>query len=158
MASNDSQRNARWVLAKSHIKVPKRVAGVKIPKAVRKGPVMDFVNSKAGRVLSAQALTAAIGVLAYKQASPETRARVRDTVKNGADETTDALKRNTARLSVAFGEAVTAFRTALNQPAGEPDAESAARALADQLDHVKERVGKKKKPQSSSQSEPASHH
>jgi hypothetical protein len=82
---------------------------------------------------------------------------VRDKVKNGADETTDALKRNTARLSFAFGEAVTAFRTALNQPAGAPDAESATQALADQLEHVKERVGKKKK-QSSSQSEPASHH
>jgi hypothetical protein len=88
----------------------------------------------------------------------ETRARVRDKVKNGADETTDALKRNTARLSFAFGEAVTAFRSALNQPAGEPDAESATQALADQLEHVKERVGKKKKQPSSSQSEPASHH
>jgi hypothetical protein len=145
-------------MAKSRIKVPKHVAGVKIPKAVRKGPVMDFVNSKAGRVLIAQALTAAIGVLAYKQVNTEPRARVRDKVKNGADETTDALKRNTARLSFAFGEAVTAFRTALNQPAGAPDAESATQALADQLEHVKERVGKKKKHQSSSQSEAASHH
>jgi hypothetical protein len=145
-------------MAKSRIKVPKQVAGVKIPKAVRKGPVMDFVNSKAGRVLIAQALTAAIGVLAYKQVNTETRARLRDKVKSGADETTDVLKRNTARLSFAFGEAVTAFRTALNQPAGEPDAESATQALADQLDQVKERVGKKKKHQSSSQSEAASHH
>ena len=51
-------------MAKSRIKVPKRLAGVKIPKAVRKGPVMDFVNSKSGRILIAQALTAAIGVLA----------------------------------------------------------------------------------------------
>ena len=73
-------------MAKSRIKVPKRVAGVKIPKAVRKGPVMDFVNSKSGRVLIAQALTAAVGVLAYKTASPETRERVRGKVKDGADE------------------------------------------------------------------------
>lgn len=144
-------------MVKSRIKVPKRVAGVKIPKAVRKGPVMDFVNSKAGRVLIAQALTAAVGVLAYKTASPETRERVRGKVKNGADGTNEALKRNTARLSFAFGEAVTAFRTALGQQS-EASPESAARALEQQLEQVKERVGKKKKPLASSQSEPSSHH
>jgi len=145
-------------MGKSRIKVPKRVAGVKIPKAVRKGPVMDFVNSKAGRVLIAQALSAAIGVLAYKQVNPDTRSRVRDKLKDGADETGDALKRSITRLSFAFGEAVTAFRTALNQPSAGPDAESAAQSLSEQLEKVKERVGKKKKPQSSSPSEPSSHH
>ena len=31
------------------LKVPKRVAGVKIPKAVRKGPVGTFLNSTSGR-------------------------------------------------------------------------------------------------------------
>ena len=145
-------------MAKSRIKVPKRVAGVKIPKAVRKGPVMDFVNSKTGRILIAQALTAAIGVLAYKQASEDTRERVSGKVKNGAGEAKDALKRNTARLSLAFGEAVTAFRAALTQPASEANAESAAEALANQLEQVKARVGKKKKRQSSSPSELTSHH
>lgn len=145
-------------MAKSRIKVPKRVAGVKIPKAVRKGPVMDFVNSKTGRILIAQALTAAIGVIAYKQVGEETRERVGGKVKNGADDAKEALKRNTARLSFAFGEAVTAFRTALGQPPAEPDAESAAKDLANQLEKVKERVGKKKKSPSSSPSEPASHH
>ena len=144
-------------MAKSRIKVPKRLAGVKIPKAVRKGPVMDFVNSKSGRILIAQALTAAIGVLAYQQASPETRERVRGKIKNGADETTDVLKRNTARLSFAFGEAVTAFRTSLQQ-ASAPDADTAAQGLEQQLEDVKERGGKKKKSPSSSPSEPPSHH
>jgi hypothetical protein len=145
-------------MAKSRIKVPKRVAGVKIPKAVRKGPVMDFVNSKAGRVLIAEALTAAVGVLAYKQTSPETRGHIRDKMKDGADETGDAVKRNTARLSFAFGEAVTAFRTALNQPTEGSDAASAAQALENRLDEVKDGIGKKKKPQGSSQSEPTSQH
>jgi len=145
-------------MAKSRIKVPKRLAGVKIPKAVRKGPVMEFVNSKTGRVLIAQALTAAIGVLAYKQASPETRERVRGKVKNGAEETTEALKRNTARLSFAFGEAVTAFRTSLQQPSAVPDTESAAEGLEQELENVKERSGKKKKSPGSSPSEPPSHH
>jgi len=145
-------------MARSRIKVPKRVVGVKIPKAVRKGPVMEFVNSKSGRVLIAQALTAAIGVLAYKHASPETRERVGDKVKDGAGETADTLKRSTARLSFAFGEAVTAFRTALQQPATAVDVESAAQELEDQFTRAKERSGKKKKSASSSPSEPASHH
>ena len=145
-------------MANSRIKVPKRVAGVKIPKAVRKGPVMDFVNSKTGRILIAQALTAAIGVLAYKQASPETRERVSSKVKDGASDAREALKRNTARLSFAFGEAVTAFRTALNQSPAEANPEAAADALENQLEQVKGRPGKKKKQQSSSPSEPASHH
>jgi hypothetical protein len=145
-------------MAKSRIKVPKRLAGVKIPKAVRKGPVMDFVNSKSGRILIAQALTAAIGVLAYTQVSPETRERVRGKIKGGADESTDLLKRNAARLSFALGEAVTAFRTSLQQPSGAPDAETAAEGLEQQLEEAKERSGKKKKSPSSSPSEPPSHH
>ena len=28
-----------------NVKVPKRIAGMKIPKTVRKGPVVDFLNS-----------------------------------------------------------------------------------------------------------------
>ena len=144
-------------MAKSRIKVPKRVVGVKIPKAVRKGPVMDFVNSKAGRVLLAQALTAAIGVLAYKQASPETRERVGEKIKDGAGETADALKRSTARISYAFGEAITAFRTALQTPVAGTEAEPAAEELEDQLLDVKERSGKKKSA-SSSPSETAGRH
>jgi hypothetical protein len=142
-------------MTKSRIKVPKRVAGVKIPKAVRKGPVMDFVNSKTGRALLAEALTAAIGVLAFQRASADTRDRVRDKIKKGAGETGDALKRSTARLSFAFGEAVTAFRTALDV---EPNPESAAEGLADRLEEVEERGGKKKKPRASSPSEPTSQH
>jgi hypothetical protein len=141
----------------TRIKVPKSVAGVKIPKAVRKGPVMDFVNSTTGRLLIAQALTAAIGVFAYKQAAPETRERIRGKVKKGADGTREALERNTARLSFAFGEAVTAFRTALGEPVAE-NPETAAAALAQQLEKVEERVGKKKKKQDWSSSEPMNPH
>jgi hypothetical protein len=96
------------------IKVPKRVVGVKIPKTVRKGPVLDFVNSSAGRMLIAEALTAAVGIFAYKQAGSS------DPQAGGGYDTQDALKRNTARLSHAFAEGVQAFRRALANP--EPDA------------------------------------
>jgi hypothetical protein len=132
----------------SKIKVPKQIVGVKIPKAVRKGPIMDFVNSKTGRVLIAQALTAAIGVFAYKQASPDTRERVGGKVSQGADGAREYMSRNMARLSFAFGEAVTAFRTALAQPMENQDDESAAAPGIED--------GKKKKKQNWSSSEPAS--
>lgn len=38
------------------LKIPKRIAGLKIPKAVRKGPAGKFLKSSAGQLLVAQAL------------------------------------------------------------------------------------------------------
>jgi hypothetical protein len=97
---------------KSKIKVPKRVAGVKIPKAVRKGPVVDFVNSSAGRLLIAQALTAAVAAFAIKESDSPTGERI----KAGARSAEEAVKANTARLGQAFAEGVRAFREALGNP------------------------------------------
>jgi hypothetical protein len=97
--------------SRSKIKVPKRVAGVKIPKAVRKGPVLQFVNSPAGKLLVAEALTAALAVFAYKQAEDGG-----ERIKLSTRDAEQALKRNTARLTHAFGEGVRAFREALSQP------------------------------------------
>jgi|SRR5688572_7473684 hypothetical protein len=97
---------------KSKIKVPKRVAGMKIPKTVRKGPVMDFVNSSAGRLLIAEGLAAALAVLAYKNVDSETGQRI----KAGTKDAEAALRRNTARLSYAFSEAVRVFRESLARP------------------------------------------
>lgn len=97
------------------IKVPKRVAGVKIPKTVRKGPVVDFINSSTGRMLIAKGLTDAVALLAHMNAeSPGTRS-IKDTVVDAEDR----HERETARLAFAFGEAVRAFREALAQPASE---------------------------------------
>jgi hypothetical protein len=92
---------------KSKIKVPKRVAGVKIPKVVRKGPVLQFVNSTAGRMLLAEALTAAVGLFAYQKGGD---------IKQSAYDAEHDLKRNTERLTHAFGEGVRAFREALADP------------------------------------------
>jgi len=101
--------------SKSKIKVPKRVAGVKIPKVVRKGPVLQFVNSSAGRMLIAEALTAALGVVAYKQGGDGA-----EKLKLGARDAEKMLERNTARLTHAFGAGVRAFREALMEPADGP--------------------------------------
>jgi hypothetical protein len=120
---------------KSKIKVPKRVAGVKIPKAVRKGPVVDFVNSSAGRLLVAQALTAAVAAFAIKQSDSPAGERV----KAGAKSAEDMVKQNTARLGFAFAEGVRAFREALSSPPpdaldpipdGDPDVEATDDVIA----------------------------
>jgi len=141
--------------SKSKIKVPKQIVGVKIPKSVRKGPIMDFVNSTTGRVLIAQALTAAIGVFAYKHADPETRNRIRGKVRKGADDAREIMARNTARLSFALGEAVTAFRTSLDQPAVNESAANESDASGPDAD-IED--GKKNKKQNWSSSEPVSPH
>ena len=96
--------------SKSKIKVPKRVAGMKIPK-MRKGPVMDFVNSSAGRLLIAEALGAALAVFAYKNVDSDTGRRI----KEGTRDAEAVLRRNTARLSFAFSEAVRVFASIVAQ-------------------------------------------
>jgi hypothetical protein len=53
---------------KKKLKLPKRIAGVKIPKAARKGPVADFINSSGGQVLLAEALVLAAGGVRDQQA------------------------------------------------------------------------------------------
>ena len=87
-------------MAKKKLKLPKRIAGVKIPKTVRKGPVADFLNSPGGQELIAEMLTLA------GAAFPE----------RGTAEAT-------ARLAHAFAEAARAFRTAMEDPSFEADSE-----------------------------------
>jgi hypothetical protein len=49
------------------IKIPKRIAGIKIPKSIRKGPIADFVNSSGGQVLIAEAVLALGGLYAARR-------------------------------------------------------------------------------------------
>ena len=57
-----------------NVKIPKRLAGVKIPKVIRKGPVADFLNSSGGQVVLAQALLAFGGYYAARRWDPYTPA------------------------------------------------------------------------------------
>jgi hypothetical protein len=56
------------------IKIPRKLAGVKIPKALRKGPVGQFVNSSAGQLLIAEAIAVAIAALAARRTATGERA------------------------------------------------------------------------------------
>jgi hypothetical protein len=128
----------------SKIKVPKHVAGMKIPKVVRKGPVMDFVNSSAGRLLIAEGLAAALAVLAYKNVDSDTGRRI----KAGSRDAEAALKRNTARLAYAFGEAVRVFRDSLARP-DLPSDDNSGEVIDAEASETPVEAAKKKPPRSS---------
>jgi len=85
------------------IKAPKRVAGVRIPKSVRKGSLAAFINTPIGQAVIAQAVLSARDALAE---NPE-----------GLTETT---------LKFAFSEAGKVFADAIRgQPLQEPEAPDA---------------------------------
>ena len=100
------------------VKLPKKIAGVKIPKSVRKGAVADFLGSKAGQKLVAEVVTAAVGaVLVKKQAEPgsatrKTARKAKEAVADAADSAPVAAGAGT--LAFALSEAGRAFKEALH--------------------------------------------
>ena len=116
---------------KNKIKLPKRLAGVKISKKIRKGPLGEFLTSQTGQQLLAEALVLAGGAFLGKKAVEDTPAGEairhpvksakqagRKTVKAGK-ETKGVVGDATARLSFAFAEAARTFRESLQDPAPE---------------------------------------
>jgi hypothetical protein len=151
---------------KLKIKLPKRVAGVKIPKSIRKGPVGQFLNSGAGQILIAEALVAAAGALAVS--SSDENSRVGEIVRHPIDATrrvgmraARAGSQRAERLSYALQEAARAFRDAMEvapQEAVQRDEswqETAARSEP-QPGATGDAAAKKK--QTSSRSEPPAPH
>jgi hypothetical protein len=61
-------------MSKKRNSVPKRIAGVKVPKSVRRG-LKDLAASQTGRTVIAEALLAAGAALAATQAKPGSKAR-----------------------------------------------------------------------------------
>ena len=101
------------------IKLPKRVAGMKIPKIVRKGPLGQFLNSHAGQVILAEAVLAAAAIFTAKTDAESAvgdglrhpvdgaRRLKQAAVSTGADQS--------ERLAHAFRRAGEAFREALHE-------------------------------------------
>jgi hypothetical protein len=103
-------------MSKRKLKLPKKIAGVKIPKAVRKGPVGQFLNSSAGQLLVAEALIAAGGAFFATEVNGDQKGGSRKlgrSLGGSGEEARQLLEQGSARLSFAFGEAVRAFRAAL---------------------------------------------
>ena len=59
---------------KRKVSVPKRIGGVKVPKAVRRG-LKDLAASQSGKVVLTEALLAAGAVLAANEARPGSKSR-----------------------------------------------------------------------------------
>lgn len=128
---------------KIKIKLPKRVAGLKIPKVVRKGPIGQFLNSGAGQVLVAEALVAASAMFAATKTDENSPVAegLRHPVEGArrlSHAMADAGSDQTARLSHAFKEAGRAFREALQN--------GNAAAWAEGLETSPDEAGTKKKP------------
>jgi hypothetical protein len=98
------------------IRLPKRIAGAKIPKTVRTGPLPEFLNSSAGQIVIAEMLLAASALFAAHRLDPDapedvlgsrehlsTRALTREVVLDGTSD----------RLVRAARAAVHAFRDSL---------------------------------------------
>jgi hypothetical protein len=94
---------------KLKIKLPKRVAGVKIPKVVRKGPIAEFINSGAGQVILAETLVAAAALFTATK-TDGVRRLGNAMAGNGPD--------YSERLSAACKAAGRAFREALQDDVG----------------------------------------
>ena len=91
------------------VKLPKRIAGVKLPKATRKGPIVDFLNSSGGQVLLAEALILAAGVFGARRVAAQAGAPWDPGMR-------DNIAEASARLAHASREALKAFRAALSEP------------------------------------------
>jgi hypothetical protein len=105
--------------------IPKRIAGVKVPKAVRKGRFGELLASKTGQALIAHAILGAGAVAAGLKAkdSPKVRDAAHDakhTVGDAAANAGGAAGDVSATLAFALGEAARSFADALRHRGGEP--------------------------------------
>lgn len=98
--------------------LPKRIAGVKVPKAVRKGRFGELLASRTGQVLIAEAIMAAGAVAGAKKAgeSPKARRMFHDAaerVRHAGDGGGREMGAASATLAYALGEAARSFADAL---------------------------------------------
>jgi hypothetical protein len=106
------------------IKIPKRIAGVKIPKGIRKGPIADFLSSSGGQIVLAEALLAFGAFYASRRFDPNTPAA--DLLRHPIDRARAKLAGHGLgdgglasapdRLVRAFRAGVRAFRSELDEP------------------------------------------
>lgn len=103
--------------------LPKRLAGVKIPKKVRKGRLGALLASPLGQELLAGSVAVAGGALAARKAkhSPEAR-RLAGRLKHAGEDRIDETEAAAGLFAHALGEAARSFAEAL-QSGGrrEPD-------------------------------------
>ena len=106
-------------MAKHKMKLPKRIAGIKIPKVIRKGALGHFLNSNAGQLVVAETLTAlAAAFTASKVDDMSVGENLRHPVKGGrrvGHLLAAAGSDQSERLTHAFRQAGKAFHDALHE-------------------------------------------
>lgn len=107
---------------KSKSMLPKRVAGVRVPKALRKGRAGRFLTSPAGMALMAEGLAVAGAIRAVRKADPASEiGRLRDDpkaeIKRLKGKVGDAGAGSADALRGAFTAASAAFADALRSSA-----------------------------------------
>jgi hypothetical protein len=133
------------------LRIPKRVAGVKIPRIVRKGPFAKFLNSSAGQLVIAEALVMVGGALAAEARGSGPAELGRDPLSSaskGGAERSD-IGPESSRLPSAFNDAIRAFRTSLEQHRSKEHETTQEAATADTGDVQSESARPKKKAASS---------
>ena len=104
--------------SKRKMKLPKRIAGIKIPKGIRKGPIGNFLSSSGGQLVIAEALLAAGGFYAARRLDPNTPAG--EAVRHPIDSMRAKLGSYGSGTSERFARAlragVHAFRNTLHEP------------------------------------------
>ncbi|MFC3069913.1 hypothetical protein [Phenylobacterium soli] len=141
--------------------LPKTIAGVKVPKAVRKGRLGELIASPAGQAAIAEAVMAVGAVAGAKKVkdSPKARsalAEVADRLRDGAGDashkTGKAASVASGAIAYALGEAARSFAEALQRHDRDADAEAPASAegWTERSAHetVRDAESSKKKPQS----------
>jgi hypothetical protein len=105
---------------KRKMKLPKRIAGVKIPKGIRKGPIGHFLSSSGGQLVIAEALLAAGGFYAVRRLEPNTPAG--EALRHPIDSVRAKLGNyggTSDRFARALRAGVYAFRNTLHEPFAE---------------------------------------
>lgn len=112
------------------VAIPKRIAGIKIPKQIRKGPLASLIASPAGQILLAQLLVIIGGAIATA-ANPDTRTG--RALRMAIDEGMQGLSRNSRGrksgrdFSREVGDGIVrgmeAFRQAMRESEGSEETE-----------------------------------
>lgn len=103
---------------KSKNQLPKKIAGVKVPKAVRRGRFAELLTSRTGQALIAEALLGAGALAAGAKAADNPRVRraahdAKEKVTHAGGDAGHDVSAAGATLAYAFGEAARAFAEAL---------------------------------------------
>lgn len=104
--------------AKGGSALPKRIAGVKVPKAVRKGRFAELLASRQGQHLIAEAILGAGALAAGMKAKDDPKVRrvakdAKESVVQAGGDTAGAVGGASATLAFALAEAARAFAEAL---------------------------------------------